>query len=113
MAYNESLYHLTTDALDTHKVAYEIKKMFGGICFLVADKMCMGIVGDELMVRFNPLLEPEVYTKKGSRPMDFTGRPMKGYAFVSQEVLKTTADFTYWIKIALDFNKIAKSSRKK
>jgi hypothetical protein len=45
--------------------------------------------------------------------MDFTKRPMKGYVMVNESGLKTQKDFDYWINLALDFNKKAKSSRKR
>jgi len=45
--------------------------------------------------------------------MVFTGRPMKGYVFVSEEGLKTKKDFDYWINLCLEFNKKAKASKKK
>ncbi len=51
--------------------------------------------------------------KTGGRTMDFTNRPMKGYVLVDDTGMKTQKDFDYWIGLALDFNKKAKSSKKK
>ena len=45
--------------------------------------------------------------------MDFTRKPMKGFVFVDPEGTRTKKDLEYWIKLALDFNKRAKSSKKK
>lgn len=45
--------------------------------------------------------------------MDFTNRPMRGYAMVNETGMKTQKDFNYWIDLALDFNKKAKASKKK
>jgi hypothetical protein len=45
--------------------------------------------------------------------MDFTGKSMKGYIFVDEEGIKSKADFDYWINLCLDFNSIAKASKKK
>lgn len=113
MAYNEALHMQVIDELDKHKVDYEVKKMFGGVCYMVADKMCMGIIGDELMVRFDPAMEEEIFSINGCRPMDFTKRHMKGYGYVSIAVLKKSKDFDYWIQLCMDYNKIAKSAKKK
>ncbi|WP_202903812.1 hypothetical protein [Neotamlana nanhaiensis] len=45
--------------------------------------------------------------------MDFTGRPMKGYIFVTPEGFDLDSDLEYWIQLTLNFNPIAKSSKKK
>ena len=96
----------------THKISEE-KKMFGGLCFMVNDKMCVGVEKDRLMVRLNPAKYEEVIEKEGCNPMDFTGKVMKGYVFVDTDVLKTGKQLEYWVNLALEFNKIAKASKKK
>ncbi|MGB4845695.1 MAG: TfoX/Sxy family protein [Ferruginibacter sp.] len=112
MAYNEKLADRTREIIAlTHKKVEE-KKMFGGLCFMVNDKMCVGVETERLMVRFNPAIYNEVIGKEGCKPMDFTGRIMKGYVFVDIEALNTKKKLEYWVKLALDFNKIAKSSKK-
>jgi TfoX/Sxy family transcriptional regulator of competence genes len=113
MAYNEKLANRTREIISiTHQHIVE-KKMFGGLCFMVNDKMCVGVEQARLMVRFNPSLHDEVMEKDGCSPMDFTGRVMKGYVFVDIDVLNTQKKLDYWIKLALDYNKIAKASKKK
>ncbi len=95
----------------THKKVEE-KAMFGGLCFMVNDKMCVGVEKDRLMVRLDPAQYDEVITKEGCKPMDFTGRVMKGYVFVDADVLTTKMKLNYWIQLALEYNKIAKASKK-
>jgi TfoX/Sxy family transcriptional regulator of competence genes len=90
----------------------EEKKMFGGICFMLNDKMCLGVSDDELMVRFDPVLQDRIMEKRGARPMDFTNKIMKGYVFVNQDGLKNKKDLDYWVDLAIDFNARAKSSKK-
>lgn len=80
---------------------------------MVNDKMCVGVEKDRLMVRLNPDLFEEVIEKEGCKPMDFTGKIMKGYVFVDAEALGTKKKLEYWLKLALDFNKMAKLSKKK
>lgn len=80
---------------------------------MVDDKICLGIVKDELMARVGPDAENEALKMKGSRPMDFTGRPMKGYLFVSEEGIDMEEDLEKWVQLCLDFNPQAKSSKKK
>ena len=38
---------------------------------------------------------------------------MKGYVMVDDSGMKSKKDFDYWIEMCLDFNKKAKSSKKK
>ena len=80
---------------------------------MVNGKMCVGIIDDEMMCRIDPDVYEKALEKKGCREMDFTGRPMKGYVFVSEDGMKTKKDFDYWISLAMEFNKKAKASKKK
>lgn len=113
MSYNEKLADRTREIIAlTHKKVEE-KTMFGGLCFMVNDKMCVGVEKERLMVRINPDLYEEVMERQGCKPMDFTGRIMKGYVFVDVEALNTKKKLAYWVKLVLEFNKIAKASKKK
>src|SRR3954471_21568177 len=103
MAFNEKLVDRIREALvDIKKV--EEKHMFGGVCFMVNDKMCVGVVKDEMMCRIDPSLDEELHQKTGCRPMDFSGKPMKGYVYINDEGMKTKKQFDYWIRLCLDFN---------
>lgn len=112
MAYNEKLAERIRAVLSSNKKVEE-KKMMGGLTFMVNDKMCVGILKDELMVRIDPEMQESALKRKGSRIMDFTGRPMKGYLMVNETGMGTKKDLESWIDLALDFNKKAKSSKKK
>jgi TfoX/Sxy family transcriptional regulator of competence genes len=113
MAYNEKLANRTRELIClTHKNVEE-KAMFGGLCFMVNEKMCVGVEKERLMVRLNPEIFDEVMEKEGCKPMDFTGKIMKGYVFVDIEALNSKKKLNYWIQLALEFNKIAKASKKK
>src|SRR6186713_3278449 len=112
MAYNEKLADMTRELISqTHKNVEE-KAMFGGLCFMVNDKMCVGVEQERMMVRLDPAKYEEVMEKDGCRPMDFTGRMMKGYVFVDADVLTTKKKLDYWVTLALEYNKIAKASKK-
>ncbi len=110
MAYNEKLADRIRETLVDVPRTIE-KNMFGGICFMVNNKMCVGVVNDEMMCRINPEIQEEVLAQRGCRIMDFTGRPMKGYVFVSEEGMKSQKDFLYWINLSLEFNNLAKASK--
>ena len=112
MAYNEDLVNKIREML-INQPDVEEKKMMGGLTFMVDGKMCIGVVGDEMMCRISPDKHDESVEKTGCREMDFTGKPMRGYVFVNEDGMKTQADFMQWISLCLDFNVIAKASKKK
>lgn len=112
MAYNEQLADRVREALETTPRVVE-KKMMGGLTFMVNAKMWVGIVKDELMLRIAPEEYEQALERRGSREMNFTGKPMKGFVYVGDEGIKSSKDFTYWIELALAYNKKAKSSKKK
>jgi len=113
MAYNEKLADRVREIIsESHKNVIE-KPMFGGLCFMVNDKMCVGVEQERLMVRLDPAKYDEVMEKEGCKPMDFTGKIMKGYVFVDIQSLNTNKKLGYWMDLALEYNKIAKASKKK
>ena len=111
MAYDEKLAARVRQALAGQKKVQE-KKMMGGLTFMVNNKMCVGVLKDELMFRIDPAVYEEALTKKGCREMDFTGRPMKGFVFVNNEGFKTAKQLGYWVQLALEWNKKAKASKR-
>jgi len=113
MAYDEFLADRIRDALKSRKISFEERKMMGGLCYMVDDKMCVGVVKDNLMARIDPEIYDEVLTKTGCREMDFTGRPLKGFVFVEPQGVDLDEDLDYWIELCLDFNPKASSSKKK
>ncbi|MEO6232212.1 MAG: TfoX/Sxy family protein [Ferruginibacter sp.] len=113
MSYNEKFADRVREIIAvTHKNVEE-KKMFGGLCFMVNDKMCVGVRETHLMVRLNPDMYETVMEKEGCTPMTFTGKEMKGFVYVDEAALTTKRKLEYWMKLALDYNKIAKASKKK
>ena len=112
MTYDE---HLTKRVRTTLKGQEKVeeKKMMGGLTFMVNGKMCVGIMKDDLMARIDPEVYESALQKKGSREMNFTGRPMKGFVFVSSEGTSSAKDLNHWINLALDYNNKAKASKKK
>ena len=113
MAYDEHLAERAHRVLQEKKIQnIEEKKMMGGLTFMVNDKMCIGIVKDDLMVRLNPHLHDEALKRTGSRTMDFTAKPMQGYIFVNPEGVDRELDLESWIQMALNHNPLAKLSKK-
>src|SRR5215213_5296115 len=111
MAYNEKTADRIRESL-SGEGDLEEKKMFGGVCFMVNGKMCMGVIKDDMMCRIDPAAEEEALSKRGCRPMDFTTRPMKGYIYVSEEGMRSKKELEHWTNLCLDFNSRAKASKK-
>lgn len=112
MSYSESLANRIRTSLQNLDNVEE-KHMMGGLCFMVNDKMCVGIIKDDLMCRVDPDLKPELLEKQGCFEMMFTGRPMKAFVQVDEIGLRTQADFDFWIQQCLDYNPKAQASKKK
>lgn len=113
MAYNEFLADRVRQSLQDKRTPFEEKKMMGGLCFMVDEKMCIGIVKDDLMARIGPDAYEQALTIEGCRSMDFTGRPMNGYVFVSAIAYDLDEQLDAWVQKCLDFNPLAKASKKK
>lgn len=102
MSYDEGLAErIREQLLDRHDV--EEKKMFGGLCFMVSNHMCCGIVKDTLMARVGPNNYAKCLARKHVSEMDFTGRAMKGMVYVSPEGIESDKNLAEWIGICTDF----------
>lgn len=113
MAYDENLADRIRHILQEKEADFYEKKMFGGLVFMVDDKMCVGIVKEELMARIGTDGYEEALQRKGAKAMTFTGRSMKGYVFVEEHGMESDTDLAYWIQLTLDFNPFAKASKKR
>ena len=96
MAYDEDFAERIRSALGAVKGVTEIK-MFGGLCWTVGGNMAVGVNGDDLMVRLSPEDGDEALAEPGARPMDFTGRPMRGFLFVGPDGSKTDRSLQSWV----------------
>ena len=98
MAYDEALADRVRDVFGPDSDLSE-RKMFGGLAFMLRGHLCCGVVGDELMLRLGPDLAAEALRKPQVRPMDFTGRPMKGMVYVAPSGLRGRA-LRAWVEKA-------------
>ena len=102
MAYDEALAERVRAALGSVPGVTEIK-MFGGLCYTVGGNMAVGVTGHDLMVRLDPGSADAALAEPGARPMDFTGRPMRGFLFVGDEGLRTDRSLQAWTDRAVAF----------
>ena len=88
------------------------RKIFGGLTFLWDGRMCCGIVGQDLMVRVVEAEMPAVMQLRHVRPMDFTGKPLRGFVYVSPEGFSTAAALKVWIARGLRFAECPEAPKK-
>ena len=111
MAYSEYLADRVRQRLINKGQVVE-KKMMGGLIFMVNEKMCCGIHIDKkygdtlLMAKIGVEAYGNEIQKDVCLPMDFTGRPMKGFIFVTPEGVDREDDLEYWINLAVNYNKL-------
>lgn len=114
MAYDEELAQRIREYLvEFPELDIVEKKMFRGLTFMVNEKMCMGASGNELMIRFAPLLHEKLCEQNGFRPMIAEGKEYKGYGYINPDYIKTNKQLTNWLDIALQFNKEITSQKKR
>ena len=121
MAYSEIIADRIRIAFAGRNTDFTEKKMMGGLCFMVDEKMCCGVHIDKkseaslLMIRVGEKVAEELLESGDPdvEPMDFTGRPMKGYLFVGETGFNTGKSPGRFIQLCLDFNPLAKASRNK
>lgn len=89
------------------------KTMFGGLAFMVRGKMCINVVGNRLMCRFDPVLTEQLASKGAFVPMIMRRKEYRGYCKVEPFGYQNQSDFEFWINLCLDYNDKAKSSKHK
>lgn len=96
MAYSEALVARIRAALASRTDVAE-KKMFGGVAFMVRGHMCVGVNDDALMVRVGPEQYEALVSRAHARPMDFTGKPLKGFLYVAPAGIKGATALMGWV----------------
>ncbi|MCB9050898.1 MAG: TfoX/Sxy family protein [Lewinellaceae bacterium] len=113
MATDPYLLERMRSVLKSRNVGWSEKRMFGGDCFMVDDKMCFGTYKGGIMARVAPEEADELAQREGAAQMIHGGRPMTGYLFIEPEGYDMEEDLEFWIGKCLEFNPRAKSSKKK
>lgn len=102
MSYDEGLAERIRE-LFQDRADVEEKKMFGGLCFMVSNHMCCGIVNETLMARVGPDNYEKCLAKKHASEMDFTGKAMKGMVYVSPQGFESDLNLAKWVSICTGF----------
>src|SRR5919106_2107697 len=99
MAYDEQLAGCIRSLLADRADVRE-QRMFGGLTFMVAGNMCCGVHGNELIVRLDPDQEEDALARPHARPMDLTGRRMRGFITVHPDGVKGNR-LNQWVREAV------------
>ncbi len=86
------------------------KKMFGGLAFMVNGHMCCGVLKTDLVLRLTPEHAAAALLRPHTRPMDFTGKPMKSMIFVSAVGTDSNQALAAWVESAV---RLARAARDK
>lgn len=96
MAYDEALADRIRAALASRGDVVE-KKMFGGLCFMVAGHMACGVLGEDMLARVGEEKLEAALARPHVRIMDFTGKPSKYMVYVGPAATKTPAAVKKWV----------------
>ena len=102
MAYDIALADRVRKVLKARKGISE-RKMFGGITFLLNGNMCCGVVNEDIVLRLGEAGATRALKRSHSRPMDFTGKPIKSMVYVAPKGFQTDAALRKWIEPAVDY----------
>lgn len=113
MAYDTNLADRVREYLaEIPNIDIEEKEMFNVLNFMVNDKTCVCVRGENLMLRFDPSRQEELYEKDGYETMLMKGKEYKGYCYINPVGFRDKKDFEFFLNLCLDYNKVAKSSKK-
>src|SRR5262249_20602469 len=94
---------LAAEVMESEGVTIKDKRMFGGLAIMVNGHMCCGIVGRDLVVRVSRNEYEHALSQPHTRPMDFTGRAMRGFVYVDPAGFGSNTQLRVWIRRSLDF----------
>lgn len=103
MAYNENLAERIADILTQEQIDFYEKKMFGGLAFMIQDKMCIGLAKEKMMLLVLDAHYLDLLEENGAGEMDFTGRSLKGFLYIEPEVLGQDKVLKFWVDKGIEF----------
>ena len=103
MAYDEGLAQRLRDYFDSQDRHVVEKKMFGGLAFMLHGNMCVGVIDAKLMARVGKENHVAALERPHAHPMDFTGRPMKGFLYVDPDGYEADETLADWVELCMSF----------
>lgn len=74
--------------------------MFGGVAFFLNGNMCCGIYHESLVLRIGEEQAQKALNKPHARPMDITGKPIRGWVMIDPTGCKTKRQLDGWVAMA-------------
>lgn len=102
MAYDQALASRVRKVLEKRRHVAE-QRMFGGIAFLLHGNMFCGVIGSDLVLRLGEEGVTRALRERHTRPMDFTGRPMKTMVYLQSKALESDDRLRKWVERAVRF----------
>ena len=81
----------------------DVTHMFGGYGFLMNGNMCVGVWNDMLVIRIGTDGWDAICHAPHVRPMDLTGRVMRGWAMIAPEGVAEDDDLQRYVDMAIMF----------
>ncbi len=111
MAYDEDLAERIRSLVEGED-GLSVKKMFGGLAFLINGNMAVAASGQGgLMVRADPAHTAELVSKPSAAPFEMRGREMDGWLRVGSGGLATKRDLERWVKIGIAYARTLPAKR--
>jgi TfoX/Sxy family transcriptional regulator of competence genes len=104
MPYNENLAQRIRDFFIGIPDVSE-KEKFGGLSFLIGNKLYVRVDRDELLLRCKPEKTEILLDKKGAHPYYMKGKPVQGWLIIRPEGTQARKDLNEWLHIALEYDK--------
>jgi TfoX N-terminal domain len=102
VAYSEELAERIRAVLDGRPGIVE-RKMFGGVAWMVNGNMACGVIAEDIVVRLDREEADQALAEDHVGPMEFTGRPMRGFLLVEAAGIVEARDLVRWVEIGADF----------
>lgn len=78
-------------------------RMFGGLCFSLNGKMLVGVGKGQIMVRMETDDLERALEEGFATPMDFTGKPLRNFAYLTEAAMAADEDLFHWIERSAAF----------
>ena len=103
MAHDPLFEQRIAETLAAQGAKAEVKKMFGGVAFMVNGNMSVGITNKgDFMARFTGERHAEISKWPGAKPMTFGRGDTKGFLFVDAWAVSKNAALAKWVKLSLE-----------
>ncbi len=113
MPYDEKMADRIREIIAERTDLVEERTMFGGLAFLVDDKLCVAVKADKIFVRLAHDIYETTLDQPGVASMKRGATAMKGYLYINFDLIHTQKQLEYWVGLALDFNPLAERSARK